>query len=414
MTMKIFKKSHAVTGALLVLLVAMSALAVPARAQDTAARFQAGLKAVSEGRLDDAITAFRTILIQRPELVRVRLELARALFLKGEYEIAKEHFEYALAGNPPKPVVENIRRFLNAIRARRRWDAHFGFALLPDSNISSGSSGRIIYIPFGGTLLPFRLTEAQDKSGVGFHVWGGGEYHFPLTPTSRIRAGADLSVKDYSGSRFDQVDLSVRTGPRVLLTRSLEASVLASGRLSWQAGVRRYHDAGLIWQAERSLTDRLSVHGDVSWHKRFYRGSSNTLNGAITGFSLGGAHVWTSTFRTNLLYRHGRERPGVVRWRNQSHVTSASVTTLLPKGFTVTAGLDLNWKRYRGGWLPHVLDGSSRKDRTRTARLSLLNQKITVYGFSPRLVLTHEHRDSNAQLHGYDRVRAEIQVKRLF
>ena len=414
MTMDIFKKCRVAAG--LVLLAAVSAMAVPAQAQeqDTEAEFRAGMKAVAERRLDDAIATFRAILIRRPELTRVRLELARAFFLKDDYELAKEHFEYVLAGNPPKPVVANVRRFLDAIRAKRRWDAHFGFALLPDSNITTGSSGRIIYIPFFGTLLPFQLTEAQQKSGVGVHVWGGGEYQFPWTETSRLRGGADLSVKDYSGSRFDQVNLSLRAGPRVLLARSLDVSVLASGRLSWEAGARRYHETGLIWEAKRPLTDRLSVNGSMSWHKRFYRGRSNSLNGAITGFSLGGDHVLTPTLRTSFLYRHGRERPGTVRWRNQSHVAGASVTTLLPRGFTVTAGLDLNWKRYRGNWLPHVLDGSSRKDRTRIVRLSLLNQKIAVYGFSPRLVLAHEHRDSNAQLYGYDRVRAEIQVKRLF
>ena len=50
--------------------------------------------------LDDAITALLTILANRPELVRVRLELARAFFFKGEDSLARSHFERVLGGRP--------------------------------------------------------------------------------------------------------------------------------------------------------------------------------------------------------------------------------------------------------------------------------------------------------------------------
>ena len=43
--------------------------------------------------LDEAIAALHDILVGRPCLVRVRLELARAFFLKGDEGLAREHFE---------------------------------------------------------------------------------------------------------------------------------------------------------------------------------------------------------------------------------------------------------------------------------------------------------------------------------
>ena len=55
-------------------------------------------------KLDEAIAAFRAILVDSPELVRVRLELARAFFLKGEDTLARRHFEQVLAGRLPPPV----------------------------------------------------------------------------------------------------------------------------------------------------------------------------------------------------------------------------------------------------------------------------------------------------------------------
>ena len=114
-------------------------------------RFQAGMAAIGaskkpdiaeakrEALLDEAIAAFRTMLIADPGLVRVRLELARAFFLKCEDRLATRHFEQVLAGKPPAPVVLNVNRFLSQMRARKRWSLRLGMALAPDSNISSQS-----------------------------------------------------------------------------------------------------------------------------------------------------------------------------------------------------------------------------------------------------------------------------------
>ena len=78
------------TAAVLILL-----FSLPVAAQDLDALFQDGMAAVEEAvvetdddrrdaLLDDAIAAFHAMLVARPDLVRVRLELARAFFLKRE------------------------------------------------------------------------------------------------------------------------------------------------------------------------------------------------------------------------------------------------------------------------------------------------------------------------------------------
>ena len=66
-----------------------------------------------EALLDAAIEALRTMLVRDPGLVRARLELARAFFLKGEDTLAKRHFEQVLAGKPPAAVALNVNRFLS-------------------------------------------------------------------------------------------------------------------------------------------------------------------------------------------------------------------------------------------------------------------------------------------------------------
>ena len=108
------------------------------RGVDTNVLFLIGLAAIGESQrpsvaeadrdalLDEAIASLRTMLVDRPDLVRVRLELARAFFLKGEDSLSRRHFERVLAGNPPAAVAANVRRFLSEIRARRRWSMYLG------------------------------------------------------------------------------------------------------------------------------------------------------------------------------------------------------------------------------------------------------------------------------------------------
>ena len=141
-------------------------------------------EAEREVLLDGAIAALRDVLIDRPELTRVRLELARAFFLKGEDDLARKHFERVLAGRPHPVVAANINGFLAAIRARKRWTYRAGAALAPDSNLGATSEEDVIYI----YDLPFqRDIDTDARSGVGVIVWGGAEVP---APAGRARAPA--------------------------------------------------------------------------------------------------------------------------------------------------------------------------------------------------------------------------------
>ena len=186
--------------------------------------------------LDAAIAALRTMLIDDPALVRVRLEMARAFFLKGEDALARRHFERVLAGNPPPNVAANVGRFLAEMRARKRWNFNLGAALAPDSNISSASDEPTIY--YVGPPFP-RDPAELPTSGVGLALWGGAEYQHPLGRGLRLRAGADAALRDYRGSRFDNLSVSGHLGPRWLLDARTEASLLASARRNWVGGPAR-------------------------------------------------------------------------------------------------------------------------------------------------------------------------------
>ena len=372
------------------------------------------VEAHRDALLDEAVAALRAILVERPGLVRVRLELARAFYLKREDGLARGHFERVLAGNPPPAMEVNIRRFLGEMRARKRWTARFGVALASDSNPGAASADDTVHIHIFGQSLPFRrASDAGPKPGLGVAAWGGAEYEHPVHERLRLRAGADLSRVEHRNKAFDRTSLSVHAGPRWLADADTELSLLASARRHLTAGESHSRETGLRVEAERRLTRRLTAEGQASWHRRTHA-SGPALDGPVTAASLELAWLATPQLRLDALAGWSRERAREERWRNQRRRARLGASIALPHGFTLGAGVELRRTDYDGRWFLLTPGNVPRADRTRILSVSLLHRAFTVRGFSPRLGLVRETRKSNAQLHDYRRTRVELSFVRRF
>lgn len=394
---------------------------VAAHPDQTDVRFLIGLAAMGASRrvrdearkralLDEAIASLRAILVARPELTRVRLELARAFFLKRDDDLARRHFERVLAGRPPPALAANVRRYLRVMRARRGWSARFGFAIAPDSNVNAASDAEIIWI----RGLPFRWSEeSRATSGTGVVLWGGVGWEHPLTDRLRLRTGADASRLDHEERRFDQTFLSLHAGPRVLVDAKTEVSLLASARLRWSGGAPYTRELGARVEAERRLARGLLVGGGASWHRRQYL-KRDRLDGPVGDLFLGAVWLPRPTVRATLFAGLARERPETRLWRNESLWARGGVSLALPLGFTVGATAEVRRTKYEGDWAPLAPAGDSRADRTRILRLSVLHRAVTAFGFSPQVALVNETRASNAQLYDYRRDRLELRFVRQF
>ena len=388
---------------------------------DAGAAFLLGLAAIEASRrgatdaerdalLDEAIAVLRAMLAARPDLVRVRLELARAFFYKEEDGLARDHFERVLAGDVPESVAANVQDFLLRMRARRRWTAYLGLAIAPDSNIGSGSDEEIIYIHG----LPFVRDNPDEltTSGVGVSVWTGGEYHHPAGDRLRLRAGADLRRSEYPGGEFDETHLALHAGPRWLIGPRTEASVDATARRRWTAGTGDYDAGGARAHVRRVLGPRVSANVRGSWERRMYR-DQKTSDGPVYDLSLGGAWTITPVLRTDATFGYSRERPERRDYRNASRRLRGGVSAILPRGFNVGGSVQVRSTDYEGDWSFYTR-GPPREDLTRTLSVSVFKRDFTLYGFAPQLVVTHEERTSTAQIHDYERTRGELRFVHQF
>ena len=386
------------------------------------ALFQYGLAAVGASQqpdvseekrdalLDQAIAAFHSMLVKRPELVRVRLELGRAFFLKGEDTLARRHFEQVLTGKPPAAVALNVNRFLSIMRARKRWTLRVGMALAPDTNIGAASDERIIYL--GG--IPFTRDEEEfTESGIGLSAWASGEYQYPVAERWRIRAGGNVSRREYKASAFDRMSLGAHLGPRWFIGRASEASLLLTANRQWLANEPDSYALGFRVEARHRPTRRMTANARLSWADRSYDERTH-LDGPITDISLSLSHSFGPTVRGSVAMGWGKEKPELERWRHERRWAQAGVTAALPWGFTMGGTVTLRWADYEGNWSFFTQSAQPRRDLTRSIRLNAYNRAFTVSGFSPQVSVVREDRTSNAQLHDYERTFGELRFVRLF
>ena len=397
----------------------------PERDDRTAILFRIGVNALKEAEQADddarqvlysrAIAAFRRILVSRPELIRVRLELARVFFLKGQDGLARRHFELVLAGGVPPAVAVNIRRFLTVMQARKRFTGYFGAAFAPDSNLNAASESEIIYIDTVFGRLPFqREGDFGARSGLGVSVWGGGEYQQPLSERLRLRVGADVAVREYPGSDFDQTFLATHAGPRWLASPITEISLLGTAQRQWLGGLPYVDETGLRLELDRRLTARLWARGTAAVRERDHR-ERDFLDGPVTGFTLTLAWVAAPVLRVHMTVGYESDHAQSEHWRNLSRWVRVGTSLALPLGFTLGTSAQMRRTYYEGsGQAHHTLHGRGRRDRTRTFTLSVLNRALALFGFSPQLALINEARQTNAQAQDYDRNRAELRFVRQF
>ena len=207
--------------------------------------------------------------------------------------------------------------------------------------------------------------------------------------------------------------MSWHLGPRVLVSRTTEVSVLGNWRHQWSANDPNYFDLGGRVTVGHRFTRRLSVNGRAAWHDRRYR-RNKALDGPVRNFSLSAGWVLTPTVRLDATAGYGRDRPERLRFRNESLWLQAGASVALPRGFTVGAGGGYRWTDYAGDWFPNTPRGVARDDETYNLRASVHNRALTFFGFSPQVSLIHEVRKSNAQLYDYKRTGGELRVVRQF
>ncbi len=368
--------------------------------------FLLGSIAVLEEHFADAAELFREILARRPELTRVRLELARALYLDHDDDAAEHHFQLVLAEQPPGPVADNIRKFIDAIRARRVWRFSGALALAPDTNINVAPEEERINI-FG---LPFSLdAAAQETSGIGLVVGGGVEYSPSISENTKLTIGMSANHREYEGRDFDDTFVSAALGPEFFWPKnSLKLQV--TGFYRWYGHEKYNRSLGFRATYQRDLSEKYRVTGLFDYQYVDYLlnddldGSTFTLVGQLDyglssrSFLRGFAAISAEDAREKS-FRNTEWRVGFGYYRE------------LGWGIIAYIQPDIAFNPFEG---MQAAFGKKRTDWVYRLPITLIKRDIEWLGFSPEVAYTFVRNDSNIDLFAYTRHRVEIGVTRKF
>jgi tetratricopeptide (TPR) repeat protein len=370
------------------------------------ARFLKGMIAVAKGDNGKAVRLFRSILIDHPDATRVRLELARAFYLAKDYGNAMRQFQFALAEELPPQVVARINGYIGAIREAKGVSYNLGISFAPDTNLNTGSSAREVSL-FG---LPFDLSaDARQRSGVGLQIEIGGEWAPRVGEGKRIRLGLNALRREYVGPTFDDMVVAGHLGPRVVTGR-WDLSVLGTAYARWYGGRSYSRASGLRAEATHYPSPRLTLSGALSAQRIDYdRGPLQ--NGLLVALNAGAFYALSASSGLTAKSGASRQTARAAPFANWSGFVAAGYFKDLPQGFSAYVEPSFSFAEYDARFLSF---GDRRSDRTMSLLVTLLNRRVVLGRFTPRLAYVYTRQSSSIPLYAFDRHRFEIGLTTAF
>jgi hypothetical protein len=368
--------------------------------------FSEGMNAYAARDYRRAEASFRKILDRDPRLLRVRLELARTLFMERKDEQADYHFRLAGAERPPAQVSRNILRFRQAIRARRSWRFNFDIGLAPDSNINSATDRQSVDI-YG---LPFKLDpSARARSGTGTFI--GGEASLRLNRFGRIPVylGGYGRWLRYGDHNFDDTYVGGQAGPEFAVAGG-RLRTSATGLMRWYGRRPLVSSLGAHLDFEKLVGDKWTVGGALLLrHNNYVRRRDvdgwDTEARASVSRPLGKTTLGSVSIG---IERNLANDPGQAFWRER-----LSIGVIKEIGWGLRPQLNLDLARQTGDG-PLAPFGKVRRDWLLQGSFGIYKRDWNVAGFAPSLGVTVTRNYSSLPLYQQRRIRGEIRATKAF
>lgn len=353
-----------------------------------------GLILERQGRYEEAIRKFRAILTRAPNFLPSRVELAKALYLTGQTEIADHYFEAIELGTEDAGLKRLAQSFRTRIRADRLYGASGYIAVLPSTNINKGTYNGVFMV--GG--VPFRIADqSRAASGIGVGVGGEAYRAWHAGPQTTYTISAALDLKKYTGTDdYDQLTLTANP----TMQRQYGSTLLRFGPLvqyewaAWEPYLLRY---GFSGTAARPLSRRSVLTANVTVLEQDYAAAYDYNDGWLASGSASLRYFLSPAFSVSL-------RGTVTAERTQRD-------DLDHNDYRIQLQADREW---RGGLLTTVfvaaeehhylgkfpLTSITRHDTEIDVGGSVAFRSVSLAGFAPQL--TYQYTDQRSNITFYD------------
>lgn len=391
---------------------------VPGKALER--RFLAGYVAVETGAVDEAIGYFRAILADDPGQTRVRLELARALLIKGDKSAADHHLRLASQDKSlPPEIAKTVRSARGVIRDQRAWNFNFDIGVAPDTNINNATSAEQVDLlvspnnpPCARTRCSFSLNDdAKPRSGLGLTGSFSGGLRLKRNDKLALLLDADGQFTHYKDDDFDDYMLQLAAGPEWKLSARTALTAQLVGLQRWFGGETAQRQIG-VKSGVTSFLDqgqRLGLQVDV-------RRTESGFGASYDGWQYGAYGTYERVVAKSMIASASafarRESLRSAALSNTELGVNAGIGGELPHGLNAGLSGGVSFARYDA---PIVLFADRERHDTRiTARAYLGSRAIRVLGFSPSITYSFTHIGSNYAFYASDRHRFRFALARYF
>jgi len=374
------------------------------------AAFQLGQIHLARGQYRQAALYFNDILNLRPDLPRVRLELARAYFLDRSYQDAAFQFELVKGGDLPPEVQAKVDAFLEAIRRQKDWTVSFYLNPVADSNLNQASGGREECLDVIGLTLCRPLEE--KVKGYGLAAGTQVDYFKRLSPDWGLKSSLGFSALEYERNTYDDYSLFLALGPR-RIWESGEASLQPTFRQRWVSGQEYSRETGLRLEA-RQILGRLVLDGGGSYGRLSYAEGfiDDLLRGPVWGWNMRPRYILNDRtyIQTGLDFYREEARSKV--YANDNWRYALGVYRAFPYGFGLYLEGNLTQTNYKAeNWFvtrDHRIEVNRRMDETRGLQATLTSNLWEKYNLTPTLNYAYANRRSNIWSREYQRHRLSL------
>jgi len=332
-----------------------------------------------------AIAAFSALLSAQPELHHIRLDLALMQMEDKQYSEAIKTFDSLVhSAQVPIQIRQLAENYQKQLRKLYTLDVSFSSSFTRNDNVNQASSERILTI---GGIDFVRAEESLPKVGHGVNYAIGLRRMLPL----KTRHALSFDVNYYGVHYWDQHDYSERTlrlAPAwlyqshqqwVKLGPVYERNWLGDARYGFRAG------AQAEWGRKLRGTHYLIPYFHYA-NKHYLLPNLGRYEGDYYRTGLNWVFQPVPRIRMNL----GASQ----QWDVLNDKSESSRTSSLQAGSTFRAGNGFSLQTHvqvgqRDFSAPHFLFGTTRRDRELSANIGLWHEKLSAFGFAPKLVYQH-------------------------
>lgn len=234
------------------------------RAGDPEFDYLLGISAIDSGNANRGIFALERVLAVNPNDAAARVAIARAHFMLGENESARQEFKNILDQSPPEDAITAINRYMSAIDRALGDTTRFGAYLEAtwghDSNINGAPTAQTVVVSFSGIPLPVTLSGTTAKKSDNFVTIGGGaNFNYPINKTISLFGSISGNNRiNWSSGIFETSSRDINLGLSHKLGPNTVTVALQDGMFGLDGDTFR-HSYGVAAQWQHNLDDHNQI-----------------------------------------------------------------------------------------------------------------------------------------------------------